>query len=276
MSDEIFLGYNRMHEDVEQLHGRAVPFVKPAGVYSAPESISIRSWSKIRYQGRKGACTGFARAACGEISNYYDTNGGIISLSPDWAYYTGQKHCGLLGKDQGATIMGSLAGAKEDGECLESTMAYSEVYQPRFSDAAKLEGSQHLIQRWSILKSIQEMFDWLATGQGSILIGIPWTRTLHSFKGKKPLRDIGSGSLGGHALCVCGYFLDENGEIVFEVKNSHGVDYGDEGYLLLHERAMKQLLNGDWIEAVGISDIQEWKTTVVRRVVFDVWPEMPA
>lgn len=269
---EFGLGYRHDLENIERLHGEAVPFVRPK-TYSAPEKISVRSWFKIRNQGGKGSCTGHARAACGEISNYYDTRGKIIRLSPDWAYYTGQKRSNLLGRDQGATIMGSLEGAKIDGECLEDTMPYREGYDPRFPEAARLEGSQHLIKRWSILRSPQEWFDWLATGQGSIMIGVPWTRNLANYRGGKPLKDVGGGSLGGHAIPITGYTLDENGDPVYEDPNSHGEGYGDNGWLYLHTRAVEQLYNGDWLEAVGISDIQEWADPVVRKVEFDMWPE---
>lgn len=275
MASPVFVpGYDRESEDVDRLVAESVPFVRPKA-FSAPKSVSVRSWFKIRNQGRKGSCTGFGRTGVSEYSNWLDTKGGLIRLSAEWAYYTNQRACGLLGRDQGATIMSCRDAAMKDGECFDSTFPYSEIYRPQFPAAAAAEAKNHLIQRHSILRSADDWFDWLSTGQGGIVIGIPWTRNLNDFSGVKPLRDIGRGSMGGHCVWVSGYYFDESGDRIFETPNSHGTGYGDQGYLWLHEKAVEQLYDSDYCEAVGFSDIQEWAEPVVRRVEFDIWPEVP-
>lgn len=273
---EFALGYNREAEDVDRLWADAVPWVAPRS-YSAPASVSIRDWFVIRNQGGKGSCTGHGRTGCSEVCNYLDTGGSVIRLSADWAYYTNQRACGLLGSDRGATIMGAIDSAKKDGECREVTMPYSEAYNPRFPEAAREEASHHLIKRHSILKSPAEWYSWLSTGQGPILIGMPWLRSFANYRGTKktPIVDIGRGSLGGHCVFCSGYFLDENGDLVFEDPNSHSREYGDNGYFWLHQKGLEQLYNNDWFEAVGVSDIEEYQDPVVRKVVADFWPENP-
>jgi len=128
MADFDFVpGYRIDRENIEWLTEQSCSL--PAFAAQALQPISRRNWLRPRHQRSMGSCTGFARAACSQILNYVDTlnrfgTPEIIELSAMFAYLTNQRECGLIGRDQGATISGALQAAQKWGDCREALFPY--------------------------------------------------------------------------------------------------------------------------------------------------------
>lgn len=256
------LGYRLELEDRAQLAATAKPF-QLTQTYSAPPVICHRKWKKVKDQDGMGACTGGARANGSQVLNWIQTGGQVVDLSMMHAYLENQRACRLLGADQGATIDGSCRAAKSAGICLEETFPFPERYATHVPGAAKTEGLRHLIQSHAVLRSYEDCYQWLASGVGVILFGIPWMASLANAGPRIEFRDAKGRAIGGHAMCLSGYggpdpkrpVLDAKGRPYLDDENTHTEAWADLGWALVAPDLVEA-----WIEQghtfIGISDLE--------------------
>ncbi len=116
----------------------------PVDIKSLPRSLNISSWMTIESQDIVGSCSGQSNTSCCELAIYRQTKGKIMQLNRMFAYRVGQMMDGITG-DNGATIGGSVRGAKRYGAALEVLWPYVNRYQVKvpaecFKDAEGLGG----------------------------------------------------------------------------------------------------------------------------------------
>lgn len=251
------LGWKTDVEDKDALIASAVEMPEVRS-FAAPPEISHRAWYKVKQQGQMGSCVGHGLSEAEEISNYIDTGGDVIRCSAMFAYLRSQAYSNLLGKDQGATISGSVEAAKEDGAVLEEHFPYPSRYTTTIPEAARVNAGKHKILRHSPIKSYDDAFKWLATGQGVVIIGVDWTRSLANNNGV--IEDAGSGSYGGHCMLLAGYTKrrDRSDRQYLDLLNSHGEGWGNRGWAEVAPRVIEQWLDQRWAELWGLSDIEEF------------------
>ncbi len=220
--------------------------------FEAPKKIDPRPWLQIEQQGRMGSCAGHAGTSVSEYINWVDTGGGIVQLSRMFCYIAGQQESGISG-DQGATITGVIQALKKMGICLEETFPYPSSYSDRLSPEAVSEAAQHKILQHSVLKSYDEVFQYLAAGLGAVEIGIPWTSSLAN--NRDGVIEAAAGqNYGGHALAIIGY-TERKWPIM---ANSHGTGWGKNGFAEIHPRLFDEWGRDSYSELIGISDLQEY------------------
>lgn len=264
------LGYREDREDRANLAATAKPF-QLQQAYSAPRTICHRGWKRIKDQDGMGACTGGSRTNGEEVLNYIKTGGQIVTLSMMYAYLQNQRACGLLGRDQGATIDGSCRAALETGICLETTFPFPERYTTAIPPNAEAEGRLHLIRSHAVMRSYEDVLAWLASGVGVVLIGIPWVNGLMNAGPKIELRDVNGRSVGGHALALEGYggsvdrapVVDSQGRPYIDMENTHTAQWADRGWSLVAPDVINH-----WIDQgntfIGISDLDAFAPRQIK------------
>ena len=248
-------GWRMDLEDHENLEARAMTFTAP--VFDAPASVDHRGWLHVEHQGRLSTCTGHAMSTCLEICEYIDTQGNQVQLNRMFSYITGQQLAGLAGRDQGCTIYGVVEAAKGSGICPESAWPYSGAYTTKIPKSATQIASQHRLKNHTRLRSYDELFAFLAAGQGAAIIGIPW-RSDHANAGKI-LSKNGGRRLGGHALALSGYTEEKDGgrnRII--MSNSHGNGWGDGGHTEVVADLIDAWFDDNYTDVFGVSDLEEF------------------
>ena len=107
---------------------------------------------------------------------YHIATNEIIQFSPLFAYYATQQIDGLLGRDAGSTISGGMQCSKQFGSCPSRSDA--------LSAAGPLHGphSRRIVHRGGAVQNplacdlphYDDVFSFLASGQGGVEIGIDW------------------------------------------------------------------------------------------------------
>lgn len=238
-----------------ELHGSAAP-LKITKTFAVPEEIDPREKLRVENQQRMGSCSGQAMSSNGEYLQVVAT-GEKIHLSAMYSYLAGQTMDGLLGNDSGATITGSVRGAREMGLCLETTFPYPDQYTPRIPEAARTEGPEHPIRRHVICRSHEDCFTWLSSGVGGIIIGIMWTEELAENK-SGVIQSARGAVYGGHALAVVGYSRrkDSKGRNYLWMLNSHGESWGRNGWAEVAPALFDQWGKDRGAEMIGVTDLQ--------------------
>lgn len=253
------LRYNGWRYDVEPpaLHATAVPF-RLTGAFAAPDEIDHRSWLSIEDQGNQGSCSGHALSSSLEVCNYYDAQGQVLQLSRQFAYIMAQTVDGLVGKDEGATIYGSVEGAKRHGICREELFPYTGTYHTDVPRAATEEAAQHKLLKHVVLKNYDDVFRWLASGVGAVTIGI---MIRESWLNAKAVIDTQTGRIvGGHAMAVLGYSKrqDTAGRNYLLLANSWGRSWGGAGWAEINPRLFDQWGADRNAEMIGVTDLEEF------------------
>lgn len=254
------LGYRQDAEDYASLAATARPLVFTAS-YKAPKAISHRAWRRVKDQGQVGRCTGASRASAEEVLNWISTGGDIKTFSMDYAYVQNQIASGLFGQgDVGATIDGSMKASRTTGIILEDDMPQSPGYVTQLPVGAEATGKLHLIKSHAIMNSYDDVFQFIASGVGVVLIGIPWTVGMTNLQESMEPGQGGGRILGGHALYFNGFSgtrVDEDSRPYIDMENSHGRDWADAGFCLIAPRVIDKWIDGG-NAFIGISDLESF------------------
>jgi C1A family cysteine protease len=227
----------------------------------APPKIDHRGWARIENQGPIGSCVGHGSSGASEVLTYLDTKGTIEEYSRMFAYKTAQEIDGLRGPDTGAMVSGALKASKAIGQCPEEmypydAKGYSKPIPPGCREAA---GKKKIIGQHAILRSYQEVFDWLGSGTGVVIVGIPWYETFANTQGV--INQAQGRKLGGHCVLWAGYTerKDSQGRNYIDCKNSHGQEWGDEGWAEFSPAVVEILCGGSQSgnEVIGLTDIMD-------------------
>ena len=216
-----------------------------------------KSFTAVKNQGEKGACSAFALVS---ILEYILKKNSKTEpdLSEEFVYYNVRKQKGKVGEDPGSSLMDVLKTLSEDGVCHEKFCKYEEndlATEPSaeaYEDARKLRVVKALdVDAKDIRSAISE--------------GYPVAISLNVFDSFTPVEgfvpmptaeDI-TGLKGSHAMVIVGY---DDETRFYRVRNSWGRSFGDKGYCYIPYSYIenKAFLNGACI----ITEINDTKLIV--------------
>lgn len=263
---ESFFGFGYLidEEDLPLLAETSTQLPLRQLAVNAPVEIDPRGWHRIEDQGQMGSCQGHALSSVAELAYYigqHDRNrrgDTPKQFSPLFAYYASQKHDGILGSDVGSTLAGGLKSAMNDGSCPLEIMPYPNpvVYTGRFTPRAYDSAKPFLIGRHTVCRSYDDVFNFLASGQGGVEIGIRWPDEWMNCSGVLERYNAGYGG-GGHAVCFLGYSrrVDSSGRKYLWMANSWGRQWGNQGYAEVAPAAVDQMSQHADTAMIGLSDM---------------------
>ncbi len=236
---EFSLGFDPNQEEYDK---RLVFASLAEGKNGLPARISLQEYAPPRLnQGRQGSCVGWASAyAARTILHAQQTgqNPRSTSFSPSYVYnqiaFEGCQGTYLHYAMETMLKKGSLPFSEfeyDEGSCrLKPTQ--QEVRQ---AQQFKIRGYERLSLGASNYKvDINAIRQNLAAGAPVVIgmmVGQSFTHNMRGRQVWQPTRsDLNNIGLGGHAMCVIGY--DDtalNGEGAFQIMNSWGDDWGDNG-----------------------------------------------
>jgi hypothetical protein len=258
-------GWRRDRENVALLAGNSDHIHAAVAGFTAPEEIDPRPWHRIENQKNMGSCEGHANSSVCEMA-YHIATDDVTQFSPLFAYYAAQKIDGLLGSDNGATITGGMQAAKQFGSCPLEKMPYPDPvqYTGRFPDGAFEAAKPFLIRSHAVCRSYNDVFTFLASGQGGVEIGIAWGQGLQV--NQQGCVEFYTPGPGGHALCFLGYSrrVDSQGRKYMRLANSWSEHWGDKGWAEVAPRAVDQMCQHPDTVMIGLSDLTTPKVRVIK------------
>jgi hypothetical protein len=229
--------------------------------FAEPEEIDPRPWHRIENQGSMGSCQGHALSSVCEMA-YHITTGNVIQFSPLYAYLGTQELDGLLGRDVGSTIEGGLRLVREKGICPLEFMPYPNPvrYTSRIPQEARDAARPFKIRSHTFCKSYADVYQFLASGQGGVSIGIGWGN--FDSDGLVETYRIGR---GGHAVALLGYSKRQaaDGRKYLWLANSWATSWGVNGWAEVSPRAIDQMFQASYTVMIGMSDLETPKPRYV-------------
>lgn len=256
MSDEFeFSGYLIEEEDRGFLQSQgSIPFALKSG-YDAPEEIDPRTWHRTEDQSRQNSCVGHGLSSVGECC-FYTKTGEVIQFSRQGAYILSQRESGISG-DRGATITGAVKAAEKVGFVPESIWPYPNPvrYDTRIPDGALEAAANYKIRSSVWLDSYDDIFSFISSGVGGVLIGIIWDSYCRNCNGVLE-QYSGTGS-GGHAVCFLGYSKRKSpdGRKYLWMANSHSQRWGANGWAEVSPMAVDSMCKSRFWSGAGLSDL---------------------
>lgn len=263
------LGYLIEQEDHERLRATSTPLhpLVMRGAFKAPKSISHRSWRKVEDQGEYNSCVGNGSSSGCEVLEYLKSGGkSILQFSRWYAYITAQQKGNAANSDDGAMIAWAADALTDTGVCPETMLPYPpgpDQYNPRLPQNAIDIGRKHRIRQHTVLGSYQEAFNYLASGMGVIVIGVPVDDRIQQNTGQPlTLRNMPQRSRFGHCMLIDGY--DAQG--LLDLENSWTKRWGDGGFAKVDPPLVDFWCRDEGSEVVAISDLEVFADNTADRV----------
>jgi len=212
-----------------------------------PSKVDLRNEdSPIENQGRLGSCT--ANALAGHLQFLEEiSRQRYKDLSRLFIYYNERAIEGTIGVDSGAMIRDGIKVLAKFGVCPESSWPYDIAQFTRKPSAACYkEGLKRRISSYHRLQTVDELLNCLAEGF-PFVFGFTVYESFESLKvaqtGIVPIPKKTERALGGHAVMAVGY---DQKQKRFIVRNSWGVQWGQEGYFTMPYAYLETLASDFW------------------------------
>lgn len=252
----------RFSEESPKLEGSNYPDVK---IDELPVSAGVAKWMQTEYQGSQGSCQGHAITSATELLIYRKT-GEKLQLNRQFAYITTQMIDGLRG-DVGSSIAGGVRAGVRYGHCLEDLWPYTGIYDTRIPRRCFEDAEKRKITHGIILKSYNDCLKFLVYGFGGISIGIDWSQSCYpDSDGKIDSYQEGDGR-SGHALAILDWnarFTNRQGLPYLGMLNSHGREYGINGWAYLSPKVVDHFCKNHIVVGVADMDGEELKIQPIR------------
>jgi hypothetical protein len=235
------LGYRADREDWDYLLGNSSAF--PASCKASgdvPDNFHPKLITKNQWQ--TNSCVGYGLSTLYAALNLLLT-GEEVNYSAWFAYLAAQRESwyldrgqtvNMFGSDDGATLAGAMKAASTVGVCRDELYPFPGRYVTSVPKAATDEAAQHCVIQYAKLTGYDEIWRFLSSNQGPVLIGTQW-REGQAMLGREGVESrstalVGS-SLGYHCRCVIGWSTrrDSQGRRYLRCKNSHSIDWGNQG-----------------------------------------------
>jgi len=232
-----------------------LPHDKGFSKETLPQRISYRSYCPIpRQQGNFATCVGWA-AAYGALSTQQNIQMNITQYSHKWARAFDPDFIYSFIKDQndqwcerGTSLSDALA-------VLENFGCKPNIWEPwlhcddkkTFDEFTLALASIYKIEDWFAIPKtdIVEKTKLALSYEFSVLVGVQLTESFMNNNAMKYglfMPGINDKNIGGHAMCVIGYDDNKFGGS-FELMNSYGRDYGDEGFIWMKYSDFSKLVD---------------------------------
>ncbi len=215
-------------------------YVKPGKL---PDKVDHRKCliEPVRDQKSEGVCAAVTAAGMKEFQEFRDA-GLEEHLSPRYVYSEAKKKDGFPGVE-GTTLRAVMSVLLSHGICLEATWPYTPHDKSKKPKDADDEASGFRIQSYAKLTTVLDMEKCLV-GNGPFCLGLDissvWDDVVLGIIADPPRRHQ---SLGGHAVCCCGYDrLSEH----FLIRNSWSRFWGNEGYAWISYKHVMKCLISAW------------------------------
>lgn len=221
-------------------------FIAKASAPVTPHTVSYRDkMMPIRNQGQESTCVAFSSTA---LKEYYDnlqrhTTG---YFSPRFMYTECKKIDGIPNLD-GTYPRTAMQILNTLGVAPESDWPYNlgKNSQPK-SQNIYADAKPQLIKGYARLATVNDMIAQLMLA-GPFIAGVWVTDGWYTDKcvrtGVIDAKVRRNNKSGGHAICVMGYNAEKN---MFEIRNSWGTRYGDQGYNWVVANWMKDNCMDAW------------------------------
>lgn len=201
-------------------------------VRDLPTAVDLRQqFTPIKSQGPLGACTVFALTSIFEYI-LKKNNKENSDLSEHFVYYNVLKNQSKLeeyGK-VGTSHYDVVKSIGTEGICLESLCEYSGNFDTSEPSAEAYEDAKarKITKAMNVRIDLNQIKSALAEGY-PVAVGLRVFDSLASSTGfvQRPTDDELKEEVGWHSMVVCGY---SDKEKIFIVRNSWGIDFGDNGY----------------------------------------------
>lgn len=199
-----------------------------------PSKFSWRHlYGPVRDQGPYGTCVGFGASGVKDGQEAVNYPGGGLRFSPLYVY-TLCKQLDGIPHIEGTYPRVAMGVLFKLGVCKEETLPYSKMGTglPAIPPGTNDEAKHFKIGAYARVQTLEEIQQALVQ-DGPVLVGI---FVCSNFLEPAPggMIDVPEGTiLGGHAMCVVGYDNEKTWKGYkgfFEVRNSWGPEWGDEGY----------------------------------------------
>ena len=210
-------------------------------------SIDLTEWaSPIEDQWQLGSCTAQAIVGGYELllnKNYPDR---FVDLSRLFVYYNARLFENDTHKDVGAYIHDGIKAVSDFGICQESIWPYNvEMFTVKPTPYAYSNAQKYKLLFYNRTTTISQMIEALHLGL-PVIIGVYLFNEFNEVSKdnpilKMPRSDKETG--GGHAMCITGYNRIDN---LFKVRNSFGINWGDNGYCYIPFDYAKEYFNDCW------------------------------
>ena len=222
--------YKAVVAPVDPQNGQHQDHILPIGFDATglPLGVSLRpKLPPVFNQGQLGSCT--ANAA-GLMWAFVHGGGPYSRLQ---IYYNERLRAGTLDRDSGAYLRDAIQVLVNDGAGLEQDWPYVESNFKMPPPPVELaEAAANKATAYSRLETRADFRNCLAQGF-PFIVGISIFNSFENdavaHTGIVPMPDRSEQMVGGHAVCVVGYDSTFNGGDYYEVRNSWGEDWGDQG-----------------------------------------------
>lgn len=224
----------------------------------------VKSHVIIEGQARTNSCGGHTGSTCLEFDNYLAT-GEWKQLSRWGMYIYGQLACGMSG-DRGVRMDGLANAMRDTGAGDESLWKFTGSYHtaPQGGAAALakyLDSAQGFrIQSWKVLKNYADMALWFQTGQGPVMMGIPWFTNWLNIPADGVLPQPNGDLHGFHAyplLWLTKYMMGSR--MYAEGPNSWTEAFGEKGWGYWSPSLLDYLFKYPGSVVIGVSGMAEDK-----------------
>lgn len=195
------------------------------------EKVDLREQdSPVENQYFLGSCVGNAVVNAYEnmVRDQYPDQ--FVDLSRLFVYYNARLELREEMLDEGTTVKLGVKSLEKYGVCSEKIWPYDpEMFDDRPSMEAYNDARKRRITEYRKLNSQQNILHALSNRK-PVVFGIDVFNSfmnLNQSNYRVALPEYNDLYLGGHAMCLVGYDLDNR---FFIAKNSFGVDWGDQGY----------------------------------------------
>jgi hypothetical protein len=170
-------------------------------------------------------------------------------LSPRFIYNECKKIDGMP-REEGTTIRAAMRALANRGVCQEKFWPYQAHQKDKAKDGAGSNAKKFRIITYARILNLSELRLSVAT-KGPCVIGVEVFEGMMKTKtGLVPMPRRNETALGGHAICVVGYY-DDKGIVKF--KNSWSDQWGRNGYGFLPYAYVERYMMDAW-SSVDIED----------------------
>jgi len=213
----------------DHLYGNTMHSIDLPSVVDHQPFMSI-----VKSQGARSACVAFALCAIKEYQEIRQRNfRGTFDLSEEFLYSFIQEEGGGAYPRNACEVLRKIGVATEEqypwNKYIKSDLERLET--PDKKDKLLYRTAKRLaISRYIRLHTLEDIMQSL-TVNGPCLLGMKWWNNWSKDElSGYPVLDEGSGTYGGHAICIVGF---DRTARMFKIRNSWGSSWGKRGYAFL-------------------------------------------
>ncbi len=204
-------------------------------------SVDLREWDTIvESQNSLSSCSSNALTNAYELMVKHEYPEYFVHLSRLFIYYNTRAEYGSITEDKGMFLRDGLKSLSKFGVCSEELWPYDlDKYDDRPTDDCYEDAKKRKILKYQKLISTYYITEVLNNNK-PVVFGMEIYDSFMDLNERISTVNLPSRkerSLGGHAMCMVGYDLDQR---LFLAKNSFGSDWGDNGYCWIPFDYIKQ------------------------------------